>query len=78
MELEKFVTTVIKAIGKGIREGTEEGNFEPGYPSGSQNPGVEFDLGVNEKDDKIEVVDRYNKDIPVASRIKFTIPIYGR
>ncbi len=79
MELQKFITTAIKAIGKGIEEG-KEGTFEPGFPNvGSDNhKGVEFDLGIKFEDGKINVIDTQPKDVPVLSRIKFSISIYQR
>ena len=77
MELQQFITTATKAIGKGIEEG-KEGTIEPGFPilSSDNNKGVEFDLGIKSEDGKIYMVDKQTKDVPVLSRIKLSIPIY--
>ncbi|MCK4793744.1 MAG: hypothetical protein KAV87_58995 [Desulfobacteraceae bacterium] len=75
MELQQFITTAIKAIGKGIEEG-REGNIIPGNVSSlAHSNGVEFDLGVKFDNDKITVEDRYDKGTAYVSRIKFSIPI---
>jgi len=76
MELKQFITTAIKAIGKGIEEG-KEGNIVPGFPIGSSTvPGVEFDLlVVTDKEGKIHIKDYPNQNVNLASRIKFVIPI---
>lgn len=79
MELQEFVKTAIKAIGKGIQDG-KEGNIVPGDPliGKDYGKGVEFDLGVRIVGGNIEVVGTSNKDAPSMSRIKFSIPITTR
>ncbi|HUV41871.1 MAG TPA: hypothetical protein VMW23_08805 [Sedimentisphaerales bacterium] len=76
MELQQFVTTVIKAIGKGITEG-KEGDIVPGFPvlASDNYKGVEFDLGIKFTSEKIYVVDSQPKERPISSRIKFSISI---
>ena len=80
MELQQFITTAIKAIGKGIEEG-KEGNIVPGFPIGSSTiPAVEFELLVvidNEKG-TIHVKDYPGQNVTLASRIKFMIPIISK
>ena len=78
MELQRFVTTAIKAIGKGIDEG-EEGNIVANFPSGSStNPGVEFDLGIDIIGNDINVLGKYSKDSITMSRIKFIVSMYKK
>ncbi len=75
MDLQQFITTAIKAIGKGIEEG-REGNIIPGnVTSSTQSNGAEFDLAIQFTDKEIRVVGEQTKDYPVLSRIKFSIPI---
>jgi len=70
MELDQFVKETIVCVIEGINSAKSEGRGA-GYP----DHGIEFDLGINIKDEKIEIVGKENKDYPVASRIKFVIPI---
>lgn len=76
MELQRFITTAIKAIGKGIEEGGKEGNISSGNPwiGRTDQKGVEFDLCIATQEDKIYVTYPI-KDVNLASRIKFAIPI---
>jgi len=78
MELQQFITTTIKAIGKGIKEGGEEENISSGNPwvGKSDNKGVEFDILIVTNDKgEIHIKDYPAKDVALASRIKFAIPI---
>ena len=76
MELQQFITTAIKDIGKGIEEG-KEGSISADFPilSSDNYKGVEFDLGIKFTDGKINVEDSHPKDRVLPSRIKFSISI---
>jgi len=76
MELQQFITTVIKAIGKGI-QGGKEGNIKSGDPliGKDYGKGVEFDLCIDIQEGKIHVKDSFAQNVNLTSRIKFSLPI---
>ena len=77
MELQEFVKTAIKAIGKGIQEG-KEGNIVPGDPliGKDYGKGVEFDLlVVTDEKGEIHIKDYPTKDVTLSTRINFCLPI---
>ena len=76
MELQKFITAAIKAIGNGVQAG-KEGKIKPYLePATSNKNGVEFDLCVLPKSDgTIDVRYDSHEGVHLATRIKFSMSI---
>ena len=70
MELDQFVKETVVRVITAIN-GAKSAGLEAIRPK----DGIEFDLGIDIKDEKIEIVGHQNKDYPIASRIRFVIPV---
>jgi hypothetical protein len=74
MELEPFVKEAIVGIANGVGAAQQAGVRAKLLPAFIQEKGgVEFDLGINIRDGKIEVVGVHTRE--TASRIKFSVVV---